>query len=602
MLLIAPMRALVPCTTALRLLRSHLISWNGYDTSTNVFRGFTSLPSHTILHMPSLSPTMSQGNLVKWCVKDGDEVTAGSILAEIETDKATLAFENQEEGFIAKLLVSQGTKDIPVGRPLAVLVEDKASIGAFVHFAPGGPKVGKETSAHQAADLTSAKVTASPALYPPHTKLPMPSLSPTMERGNITKWLVKEGDEIRPGVVLAEIETDKATMALENQDDGFIAKLVLPSGSRDITVGTTVAIIVEDKAAVTAFTNYSEGGGGASTLVVPTPPPSYASSTSPSEIVNSRLGPAARMLLSEAGLSRDQIVGTGPKGIITRGDVAAAIAAGLKPALVPKGTLDTQAGRSAEVAVSAATPPAPSSKPAAPTPTAPSLTNYVDTANSQIRKIIASRLLESKVTIPALYVAVDTKLDEAVRLRAMLLDQGIKISLNDLVIKAIATTLAEVPEANVFWDPVTLETKPYASVDVCVAVATPRGLLTPIVKGASKKSLQQISKDVRDLALRARENKLKPEEFQGGSFTVSNLGMMGVANFSAIINPPQAAILAIGTSQQRALIMPCGGPGFETYMTVTLSADHRVYDGELASRLLEVFKGRIENPSKLLID
>ncbi|GAX79200.1 hypothetical protein CEUSTIGMA_g6640.t1 [Chlamydomonas eustigma] len=567
-------------------------------------RAFSSLPSHTILSMPSLSPTMTQGNLIKWHVKAGDEITAGTMLADIETDKATLGFENQEEGFIAKILLPENTSNIAVGTPVAVIVEDRSSISAFATYSAGITKAPTPSSSVSTSSANTVGHATSPASYPSHTKLSMPSLSPTMERGNIVKWMVEEGTEIKPGDVLAEIETDKATLAFENQDDGFIAKIVKPAGSKDVPVGTTVAIIVEDKTSVAAFASYSETSSPAASsnaapkeaTVVPSASASAASSpAAPKTVSSSRLGPAARMLLAESGLSRDQVTPTGPKGIITRYDVAAAIAAGVKPTTaVDPAPLATPhmsappAAAAAAAAVPQATGPVPGS-------------TYVDTPNTQIRKIIATRLLESKVAIPSLYLVMDTRLDEANQLRAMLLQQGIKVSLNDIVLKAIATALAEVPEANCFWDSKAQEAKQFNTVDVCVAVATEKGLITPIVKGADKKSLQQISKDVRDLALRARDNKLKPEEFMGGSFTVSNLGMMGVSHFSAIINPPQAAILAVGTSQQKAVILPSGSAGSETFMTVTLSADHRAYDGDMASKLLNAFKALIEAPSRLLM-
>mmetsp|Transcript_30052 Transcript_30052/g.66579 ORF Transcript_30052/g.66579 Transcript_30052/m.66579 type:complete len:621 (-) Transcript_30052:556-2418(-) len=571
------------------------------------FRLFASLPPHTVVSMPALSPTMSQGNIVTWHVKVGDEVRPGTVFADVETDKATLAFENQDDGFIAKLLVPNGTKDIPVGTPVAVLVEEKESISAFADFTPGATPnaIPAAKAAPAPPGPAPAPVAAAPGkAYPAHTKLSMPSLSPTMERGNIVSWKVKEGDALRPGDILAEIETDKATLGFENQDEGFLAKILVPAGSRDVSVGTTVALIVEDAETVSAFADYSTSSAAAapSAAAASVAAPAASAPARPSTPVNSRLGPAARMLLEESGLSASDIQPTGPNGIVTKGDVLAALAAGVKP------------GASKAAPAAAAAPAAPAAKPsapaapaaaAAPKPAAaaaappPAGASYVDTPNTQIRKIIASRLLKSKVTIPGLYVSADVGLDSLAELRQGLLAKGVKVSVNDFVLKAVAAALREVPEANVFWDSKAGAASPFTSVDISVAVATDRGLITPIVKNADKKSLQEISKDVKALALKARENKLKPEEFQGGSFTVSNLGMMGVNYFSAIINPPQAAIMAIGTSMQK-VVLQGGKPVSQTFMTVTLSADHRVYDGELVSRFLTAFKANMESPVVLL--
>ncbi|KAI8466808.1 MAG: Lipoate acetyltransferase [Monoraphidium minutum] len=428
---------------------------------------------------------------------------------------------------------------------------------------------------------------------PPHVVLGMPALSPTMTAGNVAAWHVAEGDEVSAGTVLADIETDKATLAFENQDDGFVAKLLVPSGAKDIPVGAPVILICEEKEHLAAFASYAPAGGGAK---VP---------------ANSRLGPAARWALAAAGLGVGDVTPTGPRGIVTKEDVLAAVAAGAKPS----------AAAAAAPAPAAAPKPAPAAAAAPAQPAAAAQppqqqqqqaaaaggrravgprVSYTDVPNSQVRRIIAKRLLESKQTAPALYVAADAKLDGVIALRKQLAAQGVKVSVNDCVVRAVALALRDVPEANAAWDGAAGAAVAQPSVDVAIAVATEGGLITPIVRDAANKSLAQISAEVKDLAARARSNKLKPEEFTGGSFTISNLGMFGLSSFSAIINPPQAAILAVGGGQER-LELHGGEPRAVSVMTATLSADHRVYDGELAARFLAVFSGYMAHPVTMLM-
>ncbi|PNH07466.1 Dihydrolipoyllysine-residue acetyltransferase [Tetrabaena socialis] len=579
--------------------------------------------------MPALSPTMSQGNLVAWHVKLGDEVKSGSVLADIETDKATLAFENQDDGFVAKLLVADGTRDIPIGQPVVVLADDASSIGAFANYSPGGAAPTPATpAASPPPSGSAAPAAAAPApakAYPPHIVMTMPSLSPTMDRGNIVEWKVKPGDAIKPGDVMAEIETDKATLGFENvADEGFVARILVPSGARDIPVGAQVAILVEDEASIAAFADYtadgasssSSGSSGAGAEVVEAVEAAAAAPAAPPRVVASdRLGPAVRHLLGSAGLSPEDVTPTGPRNIITKGDVLAAIEAGVRPgsgaaaaaaaavaAAAPAPKAPAPAAAAAPPAAKPAPPPASAAppKPAAPAAAPlPSGGSYTNTPNSQIRRIIAARLLDSKRNTPTMYLSVDAGLDAIADLRAALAAKGTKVSVNDCVLRAVALALRDVPAANVFWDEKAGEIRPFPSIDISVAVATERGLITPIVKGADRKGLLAVAKDVRALALKARENKLKPEEFMGGSFTVSNLGMFGLSSFSAIINPPQAGILAIGGGQER-VVLRGGEPAVTTVMTVTLSADSRVYDGELSGAFLESFRNHMEKPYELV--
>ena len=432
----------------------------------------------------------------------------------------------------------------------------------------------------------------------------MPALSPTMSHGNIVAWHIKEGQEVAPGDIIAEVETDKASIDWENQDEGFVAKLIFPAGAKDIPVGAAVAIIVEEEDQIAAFKNFqpSETSTAAeTTTTAAASTPTTTSTTSSSVEIDSRMGPAARHLLQESKIPLSSVHPTGPHNMVLKGDVLAAIAGGATP------THAAAAAFSAGTSAPAPPPPPPTKKQATSPPPPPSSSvadeeeevAYTDIPTTQIRRIIAQRLLESKSTIPHLYLSADVELDGIAQLREALKSQGIKVSVNDCVIKAAALALAEVPAANSKWDTTTEERVSSPSVDISIAVATDGGLITPIVKNADGKSIAAIAEDVRDLAGRARANKLKPEEFQGGSFSISNLGMFGVDSFYAIINPPQACIMAVGGARKVAKMVD-GVPTTKTMMTVTLSADNRVYDGGVASSLLEAFAKNMANPYRLL--
>ncbi|KAI7843060.1 hypothetical protein COHA_003233 [Chlorella ohadii] len=455
---------------------------------------------------------------------------------------------------------------------------------------------------------------------PPHTELSMPALSPTMSQGNLVAWHVKEGQAVGPGDVLADVETDKATLSWENQDEGFVAKLLVTEGTKDIQVGTPVALLVDEEEQLAAFKDYKAAGSGSGATTAAAAgaaadaPSSSGSAAAAAEAKpavhrDSRIGPAARTLLAESGLSPEDVTPTGPHGIITKGDVLAAIDAGVKPRAAaaapapaapaaPQQQQQQQPAAAAPQQQAAATKPAAAPVAAAAGKVPPKGAAYTDIPNSQVRKIIAQRLQESKQTIPHLYLSADVDLDGVAGLREALKQQGTKVSVNDIVIKAAALALAEVPAANSLWDAAQEAAVPAGSVDIAVAVATEGGLITPIVRSANTKPLAQISAEVRELAGRARANKLQPHEFQGGSFTISNLGMFGVDQFCAIINPPQACIMAVGGSRQVAY-MAGGRPASKTQMTVTLSADNRVYDGEVASQFLAAFARHMANPYTL---
>lgn len=428
---------------------------------------------------------------------------------------------------------------------------------------------------------------------PSHTKLGMPALSPTMSRGNLVEWKVQEGQEVSAGDLLADVETDKATLGWENQDDGVIARLLVPNGTEGIDVGQVVAIMVDDAGDVAAFKDYNvdseqirQNGG----IEEDVNPPSTDSSMKPSV----RAGPAARILMELHKVDPCNVTSSGPKGIITKGDVMKALSTVKTSPATQTPSKAVMAENPGDIPVDSYTlPPADEED--------EEEAEFIDIPTTNMRKVIAKRLLESKTTVPHMYVTADIVLDNVMAMRKKLSANGLKISVNDCVLRAAALALEEVPSANAYWSEEKGHPVHAGPVDVCVAVATEGGLYTPIVKDANKKSLSEISADVRMLATKARENKLLPEEYQGGSFSVSNLGMFGVDSFSAIINPPQGAIMAVGGGRKVAKMGSNGAPTVVTEMTVTISADSRVFDGQTASSFLEAFKANMEDPFRLSI-
>jgi pyruvate dehydrogenase E2 component (dihydrolipoamide acetyltransferase) len=440
----------------------------------------------------------------------------------------------------------------------------------------------------------------------------MPALSPTMEEGNLAKWLVKEGDKVSSGDVIAEIETDKATMEVEAVDEGTVAKLVVPAGTEGVKVNAVIAVLAaegEDVSAAAsgngaapvakAETPKAEAAPAAKVDAAPAAAPAAAKVSAPASSGNRTFAsPLARRLAKEAGVDVSAISGTGPHGRVVKKDVETAVAGGgLKPA--------------AAAAPSAAA-PAPAAAPLAKGPSDEAvLKNFAEGSyelvpHDGMRKTIAKRLQESKQTIPHFYVSVDCELDALLALRAQLNASApekdgkpvYKLSVNDMVIKAMALALRDVPEANVSWTEANMVKHKHA--DVGVAVSIPGGLITPIIRSAETKSLSAISNEMKDLGARAKSRKLKPEEYQGGTTAVSNMGMMGVKNFAAVVNPPHATILAVGAGEERVVVKK-GQMVVANVMTVTLSTDHRAVDGALGAELLGAFKRYIENPMGMLV-
>ncbi|WP_454700689.1 pyruvate dehydrogenase complex dihydrolipoamide acetyltransferase [Agrobacterium burrii] len=446
----------------------------------------------------------------------------------------------------------------------------------------------------------------------------MPALSPTMEEGNLAKWLVKEGDKVAPGDVIAEIETDKATMEVEAVDEGTVAKLVVAAGSEGVKVNALIAILAAEGEDVAAAAK----GGDAAPAKAEAPKQEAAKAEAPKEEAapakaekpaadqapasstqapvpksGERIfaSPLARRLAKEAGLDLTAVSGSGPHGRIVKTDVEKAAASG--------------GAKAAPAAAASAGAPAPALAKGQSDEAVLKLFeqgSYELVPHDGMRKVIAKRLVESKQTVPHFYVSVDCELDTLLALRAQLNaaapekdgKPAYKLSVNDMVIKALALSLRDVPDANVSWTESAMVKHKHA--DVGVAVSIPGGLITPIIRKAEEKSLSTISNEMKDYGKRAKERKLKPEEYQGGTTAVSNMGMMGVKSFSAVINPPHATILAVGAGEQRAVVKN-GEIKIANVMTVTLSTDHRCVDGALGAELIGAFKRYIENPMGMLV-
>lgn len=451
-----------------------------------------------------------------------------------------------------------------------------------------------------------ARAFSAAAALPSHVAVPMPSLSPTMTSGTVGTWRKKEGDALNPGDVICEVETDKATVDFEVQDSGYLARILVSSGTAEVQVGKPVAIMVDSLEAVEAFKSLSVeailaalGGSApappaaapkpappAPAPAAPAPAPKAAAPVSaPAPSTGGRVAasPLAKKIAADAGVALASVAGTGPNGRIVAADVKEYMAAP-KPAAAVAAVAPTAAAAAA----------------------APAAGPYEDIPHTQMRRVIAQRLTASKQSVPHYYLTIDVNLDPILALRASLnadLPAEQRISVNDFFIKAAALALRKVPEVNSSW--LDSGIRAYDYVDISVAVAVPDGLMTPIVKGADKLGLGGISASVKALAEKAKTRQLKPDEYQGGTFTISNLGMFGVRSFSAIVNPPQAAILAIGAADRRVVPDTTEGaasPFKQSIMvSTTLSCYHRVVDGAVGAQWLASFRSFLENPNTMLL-
>ncbi|XP_026812893.1 dihydrolipoyllysine-residue acetyltransferase component 1 of pyruvate dehydrogenase complex, mitochondrial-like isoform X2 [Rhopalosiphum maidis] len=530
------------------------------------------------INMPSLSPTMTEGNIVKWLKKEGDKISAGDVLCEIQTDKAVMSFETEEEGVLAKILIPEDTKEIKVGSLIALMVaegEDWKSVEI-----PDAKGVAPAASNAQEEPEESEQSTGGNT---PGIELTMPSLSPTMSEGTIIKWHKQPGDKVSAGDVLCDIQTDKAVMSFETEEEGTLAKILLGDDSKDVKVGDLIALMVAEgedwndvkvpgkkktKSSVAKEEDVQKPKVESQTSLEPTTRYSYDG-----------YSPAVRSLLELYAIDGSTIKGTGKQGKLLKGDV-------LKH--VTEKQLSIKPPRTGETSSLKSVTPTIVSRPTK----GPS---YVDIPLTGMRLTIAKRLTESKTMIPHAYATAESNIDSLLGLRKQLKLAGINVSVNDFIIKAVAIALKQCPLVNCHYvkDKVVLQ----QTSDISVAVATEAGLITPIVTDADGKALDEISAEIKELAGRARIGKLQLHEFQGGSFTISNLGMFDISEFSAIINPPQCGILAVGSG--RPIIGLNGKP--QTIMTATLSYDSRAISESAASDFLETLQGLLQMPASLLL-
>lgn len=445
-----------------------------------------------------------------------------------------------------------------------------------------------------------------------------------METGTIASWSLEEGESFQAGAVLCSIETDKASVDFEAQDDGVLAKILKQGAdAQDIAVGVPICVVVDEEEDVAAFADFvveqdePQLPSASSTTSTDISATSSSSSTSSSSTTVERqvdaqfaLLPSARHLSQSKGVDATVLTGTGKGGRVTKGDVLQALANGVEmPPLATKQASSSPTAAPSTSASAAPSPP-PTSTPVSVTiPSVDTQGTYEDVPNNKMRKIIASRLTESKSQVPHFYTSMQVELDNVLALRKTLQkNHDIKVSVNDLIIRSSALALRDVPEVNASYNPKTQRVTTQETIDISVAVATPTGLITPIVPNTDRLGLSEITTTVKDLAVRARDGKLKPEEYQGGTFCISNLGMFGIDEFSAVINPPQAAILAVGGGTRTIVPTPFvdgqeeqAKPSIKTIMTARLSADRRVVDEATAALFLQAFRHYLSKPDLLLL-
>lgn len=566
-----------------------------------------------------MSDTMTEGVIAEWHKKVGDKVKSGDVLAEVETDKATMDLESYEEGTLLYIGVEKGAS-VPVDGVLAIIGAEGEDYKALLNGSSGGsqeaaaPKAepAPAPSGAPAAESTSTlpdqkAVSAAPAESVNASVIRMPKMSDTMTEGTIVAWHKKEGDTVKSGDILAEVETDKATMDLEAYEEGTLLYIGVKEGA-SVAVDDIIAVVGEKGA---NFKVLLEGGaapagpaatgeGGSQTAQqnpqanVPANADtdlSYAGGAGDETESNGRLkaSPLAKRIAEEKGINLAQVRGTGPEGRIVKSDVESFVP-GSAPAAKPA------------PAAPAATPaPAPAaSQPAASQPqAAPASGEYEDVPVSQMRKTIARRLSESLFTAPHFYLTMEINMDKAMELRGTVNGvSSVKVSFNDFVIKAAALALKQHPNVNSSW--LGDKIRKYKYVNIGVAVAVDEGLLVPVVRNADQKTLSTISGEVKEMAGKAKDKKLQPKDWEGSTFSISNLGMFGIDEFTAIINPPDSCILAVGAIKPTVKVEN-GEVKPTNVMKVTLSCDHRVVDGATGAAFLQTVKQLLEDPMRMLV-
>ncbi|GAB3711343.1 pyruvate dehydrogenase complex dihydrolipoamide acetyltransferase [Spirosoma flavus] len=578
-----------------------------------------------LIRMPKMSDTMTEGVIAEWHKKVGDKVKSGDVLAEVETDKATMDLESYEEGTLLYIGVEKGAS-VPVDGVLAVIGADGEDYKALLNGSSGGsqeaapapkpepaPAPANSASNETATKLPDPKaVSAAPAEKVNASVIRMPKMSDTMTEGTIVAWHKKEGDTVKSGDVLAEVETDKATMDLEAYEEGTLLYVGVKEGS-SVAVDDIIAVVGEKganfkvlldgggNAPAPASGNEAATGEGGSQTAQQNPQASqpanadtdlsYGGGAGDEVQSNGRVkaSPLAKAIASEKGINLAQVKGTGPEGRIVKSDVES----------FTPGTAPAEKPATSQPASQPAQAPAATSAPAAPQAAPAPAGEYEDVPVSQMRKTIARRLSESLFTAPHFYLTMEINMDKAMELRGTVNGLSpVKVSFNDFVIKAAALALKQHPNVNSSW--LGDKIRKYKYVNIGVAVAVDEGLLVPVIRNADQKTLSTISGEVKDLAGKAKDKKLQPKDWEGSTFSISNLGMFGIDEFTAIINPPDSCILAIGTIKQTVKFE--GDVAKPTnVMKVTLSCDHRVVDGATGAAFLQTVKQLLEDPMRMLV-
>uniref|UniRef100_UPI004048B5E3 pyruvate dehydrogenase complex dihydrolipoamide acetyltransferase n=1 Tax=Algoriphagus sp. TaxID=1872435 RepID=UPI004048B5E3 len=543
-----------------------------------------------IIRMPKMSDTMEEGVIASWLKNVGDSVKPGDILAEVETDKATMELESYEEGVL--LYVGVKEKDsVPVNGIIAIIGEKGE---AFQHLLSGVPtdaaKAGEVIPASSPAPVVAEPKTAAVSTSSiPATVVTMPKMSDTMQEGTIAAWLKKVGDSVKSGEIIAEVETDKATMELESYEDGVLLHIGVEAGG-SVPVDGIIAVIGERGADYQSLLAAHQGGGQVPAPVEVASPTAPAAVATPTpempqapvkELVASATGnervkasPLAKKIASEKGVDIRQVAGTGEGGRIVKRDIES---------FVP-----TAATTSSQVSSSHAVSSAVLGQ-----------ESFREEKVSQMRKTIAKRLAESKYSAPHFYLTMEINMDKAIEARKSMNEFGTaKISFNDLVIKASAAALRQNPKVNSSWLGDKIRYNDH--IHIGMAVAVEEGLLVPVIRFADQLSLSQISNQAKSLGQKAKNKELQPKDWEGNTFTISNLGMFGIDEFTAIINPPDACILAVGGIKETVIVKD-GQMKVGNLMKVTLSCDHRVVDGAVGSAFLQTLKGLLEDPVRILI-
>jgi pyruvate dehydrogenase E2 component (dihydrolipoamide acetyltransferase) len=545
-----------------------------------------------IIRMPKMSDTMEEGVIASWLKKVGDTVKPGDILAEVETDKATMELESYEEGVL--LYVGVKEKDsVPVNGIIAIIGEKGE---AFQHLLSGAAsEVTKvEVASPAAAPAPAAGEVKAPAAVVNTSSIPavvvtMPKMSDTMQEGTISAWLKKVGDVVKSGEIIAEVETDKATMELESYEDGVLLYIGVEAGG-SVPVDGVIAVIGEKGADFKSLLAAHQGGGSTAAPIEVASPAVPVAVVAPAPVVSQapvatavasstgnervKASPLAKKIASETGVDIRQVAGSGEGGRIVKRDIETFV-----PAAV------------------AASPQAASS----PVGGAPALgqESFTEEKVSQMRKTIAKRLAESKYSAPHFYLTMEINMDKAIEARKSMNEFGTaKISFNDLVIKASAAALRQNPKVNSSWLGDKIRYNDH--IHIGMAVAVEEGLLVPVIRFADQLSLSQISNQAKTLGQKAKNKELQPKDWEGNTFTISNLGMFGIDEFTAIINPPDACILAVGGIKETVIVKD-GQMKIGNVMKVTLSCDHRVVDGAVGSAFLQTLKGLLEDPVRILI-